>query len=243
MIKKGKHIIKSHMTLEYDFSGIRIQNTVLTPVDWSLHVSLVAGGKKGKSKEDIEINATIAYQKIYFWLDTNLPNILVVDVGNEDDLYLACLSSNIAMFCPDNPHDDLLVQLLHAKISSLAGPNLVVGEIRLRGSDTNLEYTFDEPEDGYELPSISAEYYTEGMTKDTGPWWFRDDGFCFEFVKPFPDEAKEGEEQVKEDFPDIQDPMDEFRKVINDMNTETTVGMVREPARIVQVEKWKPKKI
>lgn len=243
MIKKGKHTIKSYMTLEYGFSGIRIQESVLTPVDWALHVSLVAGAKKGKTKSDVELAATIAYQKIYFWLDTNLHNILVVDVGNENDLYLACLSSNIAMFCPDNPHDDLLVQLLHAKLTSLAGTDLVVGEIKLRGSDTNLEYTFDEPEDGYELPATSAEYYTEGITKDTLPWWFRDDGFCFEFVKPLQDADKEGYEQIKEEFPDMQDPMDEFRRVISEMNTDATVGMVKEPARIVQVEKWKPKKV
>ena len=236
MIKKGKHIIKSYMTLDYSFTGIRIQDTVLTPVDWLLSITLVAGTKKSKAKEEIEYNATIAYQKIYFWLDTNLPSIVVVDVTDEDDLYIANLSSNITMYCPSNPHDDILVQLLHAKISALAGEHLIVGEIKLKGSDTNLEYTFDEPEDGYELPRATAEYYTEGKTRDGVPWWFRDDGFCFEFVDP-------EDETIPEDkiFDGIIDPLDEFRRIISEV--DATIGITKEPARIVQIEKWKPKKI
>ena len=237
MIKKGRHLIKSHMTLEYDFTGIRIQQGSLTPVDWSLKVDLVATGKKGKPKEDIEYNAGIAYQKIYFWLDTNLPNIVVVDVNNEDDLYISNLSTNIMMYCPDNPSDDLLIQLLHAKITSLAEPNLLVGEIHLKGSDTSLHYTYDSPDTGYMLPGTTAEYYTEGTARDKEPWWFRDDGFCFEFIRPL------GNEQTDEElFRDVVDPMVEFYKImaeVSDMN----IGLVREPARIVQVEKWHPKKV
>ena len=224
------------MTLEYSFTGIRIQETVMTPVDWTLSVTLVAGAKKGKAKEDIEYNATIAYQKIYFWLDTNLPNIVVVDVANEDDLYIANLSSNITMYCPDNPHDDVLVQLLHAKISTLTGDDLIVGEIKLKGSDINIEYTYDVSDDGYELPFLTSEYYTEGKTRDSTPWWMRDDGFCFEFVDP-------EDETIPKDkvFEGIIDPMDEFRRIIGEV--DASMGITKEQARIIQVEKWKPKKI
>lgn len=237
MIKKGRHLIKSHMTLEYDFTGIRIQEGSLTPVDWKLTIDLVATGKKGKSKEVIECDAGITYQKIYFWLDTNLPNIITVDVTNEDDLYIANLSTNIMMYCPDSPGDDLLIQLLHAKISSLASPDLIVGEIHLKGSDTSLQYTFDCADVGYLLPSSTSEYYTEGTTRDKMPWWFRDDGFCFEFVRPEDNELSD-----EELFKDIADPMDEFYRIMTEV-TDMHIGLVREPARIVQVEKWKPKKV
>ena len=237
MIKKGRHLIKSHMTLEYDFTGIRIQDGSLTPVDWQLRINLVATGKVSKTKEEIEFDAGMSYQKIYFWLDTNLPNIIVVDVANEDDLYIANLSSNIMMYCPDSPSDDLLIQILHAKISALSGNNLMVGEIQLKGSDTSLQYTFDCAEGEYLLPITTDEYYTEGITRDKTAWWFRDDGFCFEFVRP-----EDNSQTDEELFGDIIDPMDEFQKFISDVS-DMRIGIVKEPARIVQVEKWKPKKV
>lgn len=237
MMKKGRHIIKSYMTLEYEFSGTRIQDAYLTPVDWKLTVNLVAAEKKGKTKEEIEQQAGITYQKIYFWLDTNLPSILAVDVSKEDDLYIANLSSNIMLYCPGNPSDDLLIQLLHAKISTIAEPDLMVGQMTLKGSDTSLQYTFDCPDGEYSIPVTTESYYTEGTTRDEVPWWFRNDGFCFEFVRP-------GDTEITDEelFKDIVDPMEEFTRIVNEM-ADTSISMVREPARIVQVEKWKPKTV
>jgi len=225
------------MTLEYEFTGIRIQDSMMIPVDWKLTIDLVATGKKGKSREEVEYQAGITYQKIYFWLDTNLPNIIVVDVNSEDDLYITNLSSNIMMYCPDAPTDDMIIQLLHSKLSALSNPNLIVGEMHLKGSDTALQYTFDCVDGQYTLPLTTTEYYTEGTTRDNEPWWTRDDGFCFEFVRPA--DSNVSDEEL---FKDIVDPMDEFGKIIEEM-TDTHIGVIREPAKIVQVEKWKPKTI
>lgn len=238
MMKKGKHTIKSYMTLSYDFTGLRIQDSYITPVDWKLTVNLVASGKKGKTKEEMEFKAGMLYQRLYFWLDTNLQGIIAVNVDNENDLYIANLSSNITMYCPGNPSDDMIVQLLHAKLSSLTSDELLIGEIHLKGSDTSLEYTFDCQHDGeYALPTETSEYYAEGTCRDKDPWWFRNDGFCFEFVRP--DSTEVSDDEL---FSNIQDPMDEFEKVISEIS-ETHIGIVKEPAKIVQVEKWKPKKV
>jgi hypothetical protein len=193
--------------------------------------------KPGKTKEESEYKAGIIYQKLYFWLDTNLPNVLLVDVNNEDDLYIANLSANIMMYCPDNPSDDVVIQLLHSKLSALAGSDLLVGQTQLKGSDTSLQYTFDCPDGDYALPGLTTEYYTEGTTRDEIPWWSRDDGFCFEFVRPTDVEITD-----EELFKDISDPMDEFDRIMAEV-TDTHIGIVKEPARIVQVEKWKPKKV
>jgi hypothetical protein len=237
MMKRGKSIIRNYMTLSYEFAGIRIQAGFLTPVDWELSVNLIVSGKKLKLKEEIEYRASVIYQKLYFWLDTNLSYITMVDVGNEDDLYLANLSSNIMLYCPGNPSDDLIVRLIHSKLSALAGTDMEIGEIKLKASDTSLQYTYDCPEHEYELPSSTTEYYTEGTCRDKDPWWLRDDGFCFEFVKPA--DSAETDEEI---FAGIVDPMHEFERLVSEM-TDTHIGMVREPARIVQVEKWKPKKV
>lgn len=237
MMKRGKQVIRSYMALEYGFTGMRLQEGHLTPVDWTLTVNLIALLKKGKSKSETEYKASVIYQKLYFWLETNLPGIIFVDVSDEDDLYIANLSSNITMYCPGNPGDDMIIQLLHSKLSTLSGDELEVGEINLRGSDTSLQYTFDCSDDDYSLPATVAEYYTEGSTRDVMPWWARDDGFCFEFVRP-----EESELTDEELFADIVDPMDDFDRIMAEM-VNSQISIVKEPARIVQVEKWKPRKM
>ena len=234
MMTIGKQRIKNHMSMEYYFTGIRILSGSLIPVDWHISVDMVAIGKKGKTTEDAEYNATVAYQKLYFWLETNLPGIIAVDVSNDDDLYLANLSSNIMLYCPAEPYDDVIVQLLHSKFTALADGNLLIGEVRVKGSDMSVRYSF-EAEGGYNLPDKTEDYYTEGVARDKKPWWMRNDGFSFEFIRPSNTEISNDEL-----FKDIVDPLDEFNKVISEM--DSTMDM-REPARIVQVEKWKPKKV
>lgn len=232
----GKQRIKSHMTLEYSFSGIRILNGALIPVDWQIKIDIAALDKKGKDKDDVEFDASITFQRIFFWLETNLPNIVMVNVSNAEDLFIANLSSNIMMYCPDAPHDDLLAQLIHSKVSVLAGDDLLIGNIVINGSDVSVSYTFDPSDTGYTIPITTADYYKEGKVRDETPWWIRDDGFSFEFVRPI-DETITDEEFFK----DIVDPMIEFDKIIKEASDK--VGNMGEPARIVQVDKWKPKKI
>lgn len=236
MMKRGKQHIKSHMTLEYEFTGIRIQESSLTPVTWNLTVKLAALGKSGVEKEMSEINAGLTYQRLYFWLDANLPDVVVVNVENEDDLYIANLSANITMYCPGHTGDDMVIQLLHSKLSSLAGDNLIIGEMHLKGDDTNLQYTFDTINKDYDLPAQTT-YYPEGSTRDKIPWWYRNDGFCFEFVMP--EDSQMSQEEM---FKDIFDPMTEFERIIME-ESSTHISMMKEPARIVQVEKWKPKMV
>lgn len=238
MIKRGRQAIKSHMTLEYEFSGIRIQETILTPVSWKLSVDLVAVGPKGKSKEDIEHDAGTAYQKVYFWLETNLPAIAVVNVQNESDFYLANMIGNISMYCPANPGDDTLIRLLHSKISALAYPELIVGEMHLKGSDTALQYTFDSSDGDHMLPTKTSEYLKGWVIKDDVPWWERPDGFCFEFAVP-----EDAAETLEEIYKDVEDPMEEFYRVIDEVDNAHNIGLVKEPAKIVQIEKWKPKTV
>ena len=235
MMVIGKHKVKNHMSMEYTFTGIRILSGSLIPVDWNVSIDMVAVEKKGRSKDDAEYNAVIAYQKLFFWLETNLPGIVAVDVSDEDDLYIANLSSNIMLYCPTEPYDDVIVQLLHSKLSTLAGAHLLIGEVRLKGSDMSVQYSFEPSETGYNLPSTTTEYYTEGKARDAEPWWIRDDGFSFEFIRPAETELSD-----EELFKDIVDPLDEFNKVVTEM--DVSIG-VKEPARIVQVEKWKPKKV
>ena len=138
------------------------------------------------------------------------------------------------LYCPSEPYDDIIVQLLHSKLTALAEDNLFVGEVRIKGSDMSVQYSF-EPDAGYDLPTTTAEYYVEGIARDIEPWWMRNDGFSFEFIRPADTDITDDEL-----FKDVVDPLDEFNKIIGEMSDN--IG-VKEPARIVQVEKWKPKKV
>lgn len=235
MIKRGKHIIKNHMTLEYEFTGIRLQNLNFTPVEWKLTIDLIATGKPGRAREEIEKEANIVYQKIYFWLDSNLPHAIVVNASDKTDYYLAGLTDNIALYCPESSSDDMLIQLLHAKVAALAGTSMLVGPAHLKGSDTALQYTFDCSNGEYSLPTKTTEYIVDMVCRDEMPWWLRDDGFCFEFSKPADSELTNDEM-----FGDIVDPMDEFQRVVEEM-VNSHISVTKEPAKIVKVEKWQPK--
>jgi hypothetical protein len=115
----------------------------------------------------------------------------------------------------------------------LANDKLIVGEIKLRASDSAVQYTYDSSSNMFELPT-TVDYFP-GIIRDDTPWWLRDDGFCFEFVKPAT------EESTADWFKDIEDPMDNFYRMIE--SSIAKVDIIKEPAKIVKIEKWKPKKI
>lgn len=226
------------MALDYSFTGIRLLNGGLYPVDWHIAVNLIAELKNSKVKEEAEQAANVAYQRLYYWLDVNLQDIIMVDVSSEDDLYLASLASNIAMYCPGLPNDDLIIQLLHSKFTTIVGTNLVIGEIHLKGSDTTLSYTFDAAEGEYELPLLTSDYYSAGITRDETPWWARNDGFCFELARNAEEDDKKGNIEY---FSNFIDPLIEFDRAA--ASSSSHISISKEPAKIVQIEKWKPRTI
>lgn len=229
MIKHGKMNLRNFMTMDYAFTGVRLQDGFMTPVRWDMSVDLVAYGKKGSTPEELkQIGdlATYTYKKIYYWLSANLSEIVVFDIANETDTKLANSSLNLVMHCPYGASDDILIQLLHAKISSLANGGLIVGEMRFKGTDSAIRYSFDPCESGYNLPESTEEYLPDINLRDTIPWWFRDDGFCTEI----PAGSTES----------ISDPLDEFNRTVASSNDEM---LEKEPAQIIQIEKWRPKKV
>lgn len=226
----GKPRVKNQMALEYNFTGIRIIDQGLTPVDWSLKVNLSGTKKKSKSADD---KANYIYKKIYFWLETNLQSTIMVDATDESDLYISSLSSNISLHCPGKATDDLLIRLLHSKLTSLSDGSLDIGEMTLKGSDTTLKYTFDTSDGDYNLPEKTSDYITCGTVRSEDPWWTKDDGFCFDFFKP-----KDNTDSDEEVYGEIFDPMAEFHSIMKDIDE---ISIVRSEAPIVVLEKWQPK--
>lgn len=234
-MKIGTEDIKSFMTLNYKFQGIRILDDALIPTSWTLRANLVAAGY-GKDRETLDLvqeSGSIAYQKAYFWIDLMLPGIILTNVRNKFGLTIATSSSNTMMYCPSDPTDDLIIQLIHAKLTAITNQSLHIGEITLEGTDSSASYTFSLPKTGYTLPETVKEY-VDLPSLHRKPWWHRDDGFCFEFLK-----QRSNKEKIADIYGDVCDPLKEFEEAL--MVTSTGVG--REPAEIIQVERWKPKKV
>ena len=229
----GKQRVNSYMTLEYSFVGMRVVSGMLTPVTWEISVDIAVPEKKNKSREENEHNATMAYQKLFFFLDTNLPNSIMVNVESEQDMMIANTTNNITVYCPGHPYDDLIVRLLHCKFVSLSYGELSIGDMRIKSTDMSVTYTFGGNE--YELPENVSDYITMPCeSKFAEPWWDRDDGFCFEFLKPM-----NMVDSDEDPFKNIVDPIEEFYRII----AESAPEQEREPARIIKVDKWVPKKI
>lgn len=235
MITVGKHRVRSYMTMEFDFAGIRIIEKELSPVQWKLNVKIAPSQKKRVSDEILARNTESAYQRIYFWMETNLPNIIVVGSENITGLAIAHATDNAMMLCPAEPFDELLIELLHSKFTALASGNLVIGEITLRSSDTTATYSFDCPDGLYALPMTVTEY-VPALSLHRLPWWARNDGFCYEFLKPADSASVTNEEY----FGKIEDPMSQFESAMDEL-LEDYPG--NRQAEIIQVEKWKPQKI
>lgn len=217
MIKNSKYIVRNYKTLNFKFSGIRLHNKLLAPVDWDLSIDLVVPNKNSGPSVD----NTLVFRKIYFWLEVNLHNILMVNVTHKEDFILSNEIDNLKLHCPDTTGDDLIVQLLCAKISALAAPHLTVGEIRLSASDSFLSYTFAQDTLSV-LPTLASDYCPYDHIADSIPWWNRDDGFTCDY----PYNA----------LSQLTDPLDEFDQAIGKAHNG-------EIANIIHIDKWVPKTV
>ena len=219
----------SQISLKFDFSGLRIIDSTITPVNWKVSVdieSVVPDKGPDSSKK-----ALLAYQKIQFWLSTALTNSAFIDINNTQDIYIVNLINNNHVYCPGVPNDGLIAKLLFSKISVLSDNILTVLAIRIYSDDTSAEYIYESDDVEYQLCIKTTDYYNNKHTRTDKPWWLRNDGFTFEPL----------EYDLNETDPDsitkhITDPLDEFKKLAD-------VVLQGEPAKVIQVKKWKPKRI
>lgn len=230
MIKYGKTNLRSYMIMDYVFDGVCIEDGMLYPNSWKFSVDLTAAARRSAGAEQIEQTskaATAAFLKIRYWLDTSLRGIVLARVDNLSDFELAMHVENPVMYVPGELTDDVISQLLHAKISALAGTGLIVGTLRIASSQSELRYAFDPAETGYNLPETS-DYFTYGKLQHETPWWFRDDGFCIEL--PVPQDGTVCQ---------IADPMDKFFTQMESDPEERPSA----PGRVTRIDSWTPKKV
>ena len=236
-MKIGNEEVKSFMTVKQEFSGIRIMDDLLQPVVWSLEFDTVAVDYSQKgSPSEIERNGTYAFNKLSFWMDTVLHGLIVTNIENKSGVSIASLASNAMMYCPDEPSDDILSRLIHCKLDAMFGEHLYIDTVRLSSSDSGVTYTFCPGKTGNHLPETVASYCSiEALHSE--PWWYRKDGFCFELLRP-----TGSEKPLKEIYSGIIDPLEYYDETVAPLENDE-IEFEIEPAPVIQVDKWTPKKV
>lgn len=233
-MKVFNEVVNNYMTLEFKFPVIRFIDSILEPTAFTLNMNLtaVADARNPESFNHIQAEGSIAYQKIYFWLESVLPGILMVDCSENLGISLSSLVGNMMMHCPGPPIDEMVVRMIHSKLSTITNGKLIVGEMTLLADDSSTSFTFMPAEQGYYLPKTVKEYIDlPSLYKH--PWWMRNDGFCFEFVK-----GKSVKDKLSDIYDGITDPLAEYEDSIRKATTGDDT-----PAKIIEHGTWKPKKI
>lgn len=239
-MKIGKIQLESYMTMKYEFDGIRVLDNNLYPVKWKLDIDLVAleytKNNKPMSDKDIVESGSIAYQRNYFWLDTCLPGCIFVNTRHPTAMDIGMMCDNMIMHCPDDPTDDLIIMMIHSKLKAISAGKLHIGQIRLSSSDTSAQYTYNVGPEGYAMLPKKVKEYIDLPSLYRKPWWQRNDGYSFEFLKP-----KNCKDKLVDLYSSLRDPLSAFDESVSlEFVFEPEVT---EPAEIIQVDRWQPKTV
>lgn len=237
MNKKINSISSHFMTFNFKFRACRLQSTYITPVNFTVSVDIVIPDEKAKTKEQVEKDSFTSLQKISYFFENILDNVIIADVLNLEDLEICNSLSNDVLFCPGSPSDDIIARLLHAKVIALSNNIFAVGKMVLSADDTQYTFTLQPIPNENILPKTTSEYLDGVSLQHSIPWWNRNDGFIYEIIIPDNEDPSEAVDELP------IDPFIQFNKFIDELMQESLVNTNSVPAKLVQVEKWKPKTV
>lgn len=113
----------------------------------------------------------IAYQKLCFWLNNCLHDLIIVSITDSTLDILQEFENKNIMVIHEYPSEENIIKIFHCKMSSIVNGPLQIGEMKLKIANKQITYSFSCPEMKYDLPSI--EYIPEGIIMSELPWWFR----------------------------------------------------------------------
>lgn len=191
--------VSRYMILCEEFTGVRYLEDTLHANTWQLEADLVV--VSDKLRKDYMRRGTETYQNITFWIENVLNGSLFINASDEEKLDFSACMDNAPVYCPGEPTDDLLIRLFRAKLTAIAGSNMMVGQVRLKCKSMNVRYV-ENDDKGSPLPALVADYVTR-ESLHTVPWWNRQDGFSMEMLRWLDDESP-----LSEFYADIEDPLD-----------------------------------
>lgn len=136
---------------------------------------------------DISINAATPQAKnrikaMRLWLDQFLDGGIAISSSCELDTSTIEQSSNHVMLCPEDPHDYLLLLLIHSKLNAIGAGDAVINKTSMI-SDTGEGFgnVFSGPVDDW-LPSARDWLGSDDLRRE--PWWRRGDSSMLDMTIP-----------------------------------------------------------
>lgn len=157
------------------FRIIRLIENRLIASDCLLETTIDVRPRKQGSRAKERIKA------MRLWIDEFVDGSVAISVGQGIDTSTIEQVSNNVLMCPDDPHDYLLLLLLHSKLSAIGEDEVIVGSTKLvsdqgEGFTNHVEGTVEDW-----LPSM-AEWIGPRHFHDH-PWWARPDSSTMD-LKP-----------------------------------------------------------
>jgi hypothetical protein len=190
------------MLLSYSarITGNRIINSSMIPTWWDIQIDFFSVLDDDSSSDDDtnNIEATIAFNVLAYWLNDYMDDLLVFDPSDKFSREMALLCNNPMFMTPGVPMDDLIVKLLHCKMNSITKGKLCVMKTSLRSDDGGgLAYNYVNPDGIMDDNEVAIEGYFQGVgIKHSTPWWMRKNAVCYDFSKDETESAKVTELEV-----------------------------------------------
>jgi hypothetical protein len=129
----------------------------------------------------------VAMAKIRYWLDNCVEDCVMFN--RENDWAMGALLSvdevsdgvtNRVMILPDDPGEDILLQIFQSKLQSLAGTSMRIGVLELDIEDGNGFHFTYVGEGEMDLPT--NEEWVGEIAYFKKPWWARDDASMMDIM-------------------------------------------------------------
>lgn len=166
MVNTNSNIVGS--TYRTEISITRLIDNKIVPAKLELMFDLEFDDSKDAQKQ------TLAIAKIRRWFDSCLRDCLALPINDSLNIELFSSIGNTLMFCPDEPHDFLLLLLIHAKINAIGNGVVEVSHSELMSDTSDGFGSWFEGQPTDLLPSIDE--WLGKRTFFNAAWWNRSDG-------------------------------------------------------------------
>lgn len=218
----------SFVVMTHEFHAVRIMGDRITPVRFTLKLSLMPVANPSISPELMGAKAGLGFHKLKAWCDSILYDVIIMNHHSPLSDAIEENMENVTLYTPGEPDDFILSAILHSKASQLTKGYLELDILSITSSDTfGVERYYRCTDGQYNLPGI--EYVGE-ESLHTVPWWQRDGLDTVDFPKSKVDDPA-----------GVLAVLEESNKAFDDAIMGINSDDIEE-AEIVVVDTWKKDK-
>lgn len=153
--------------LHLNFKIIRLIDNRLEASFCDLDLDISINNKDDKN------NTATRLKAIKMWIESFVDGCICYDAQTDIDTAMLAEISNHIMMCHSEPHDHVILPLLHTKMSTIGGDDILILRSTL-SSDTGEGFSCRVSGPiGECLPTMQE--WIGDKTYHSSPWWFRED--------------------------------------------------------------------